>query len=260
MDNDELKIVETDEKSILVHGICGYKSIKRAGFPEKVDWVKKRKEDGLRIKSLYSEQAGTQGMIEYLPGKNCWRPVEAGGYMFIHCLFTGFKKIYKNRGYGSLLLNECIKDAKSEGMAGVAVVTRKGAFMAGKELFLKNGFEIADKMEPDFELLVLKFDKEAVSPRFKKDQDERLRPYEKGLTIIRAYQCPYTVKNVNEISRISEEKYGIKTDVITLETAEEAQNNPCPFGTFCIIYNGKIIAEHPISGGRFTNIMEKILN
>jgi hypothetical protein len=43
-----------------------------------------------------------------------------------------------------------------------------------------------------------------------------------------------------------------------LEKCEEAQNSPCAFGTFCIVFNGKIIAEHPISNGRFTNIMNKI--
>jgi len=42
-------------------------------------------------------------------------------------------------------------------MQGVAVVTRKGSFMAKKDVFLKNGFVLADKAEPDFELLVIKF-------------------------------------------------------------------------------------------------------
>ncbi|MCK4802457.1 YoaP domain-containing protein, partial [bacterium] len=40
---------------------------------------------------------------------------------------------------------------------------------------------------------------------------------------------------------------------------QEAQNSPCPFGTFCIVYNGKVIAHHPVSNTRFVNIMNKIL-
>jgi hypothetical protein len=44
-------------------------------------------------------------------------------------------------------------------MCGVAVVTRKGPFMAGKELFVKNGVVAVDTALPDFELLVKKFNK-----------------------------------------------------------------------------------------------------
>jgi hypothetical protein len=33
---------------------------------------------------------------------------------------------------------------------------------------------------------------------------------------------------------------------------------PCPFGVFCILYKGKIIAHHPISNTRFINIFSKI--
>ncbi len=76
-------------------------------------------------------------MIEYILGEYCWRPVEASGYVFIHCIFVGFKRAYKGKGYGSLLLDECLKDSKEENTYGVAVVTRKGTFMAGKDLFLK---------------------------------------------------------------------------------------------------------------------------
>jgi len=93
-------------------------------------------------------------MIEYIPGEYCWRPVEAGGYLFIHCIFVGFKREYKGKGYASLLVDDCVLDAKKDNKLGVAVITRKGSFMAVKELFIKNGFEAIDTAPPDFELLV----------------------------------------------------------------------------------------------------------
>jgi hypothetical protein len=68
-------------------------------------------------------------MIEYIPGEYCWRPVETSGYIFIHYIFVGFKRAYKGKGYGLLLLDECLKDAKVGNTHGVAVVTRKGAFI-----------------------------------------------------------------------------------------------------------------------------------
>jgi len=198
-------------------------------------------------------------MIEYIPGEYCWRPVEASGYMFIHCIFSGFKNTYKRKGYGSLLLGECLKDAEKGNLYGVAAVTRKGPFMAGKELFLKNSFEVVDRAPPDFELLVKKFNKNATTPQFKGKLDERSSKYGKGLTIIRADQCPYTVKNVKEMSVTAEKTFGMKPNIISLKDCEEAQNSPCAFGTFCMIYRGKVIAYHPISDTRFTNIMNKEL-
>ncbi len=256
---ERIKIVNTNAGNILEYGVCGYKNIKRAGYPEKIEWLKRRFPEGMKIKTLYSDNDGTQGMIEYIPGEYCWRPVEASGYMFIHCIFVGFKRAYKGKGYGSLLVDECLKDAKKENLYGVAVVTRKGSFMVGKELFVKNGFEIVDTAPPDFELLVKKFNKDTPTPKFKGDWQKRLNQYGKGLTIIRADQCPYTVKNVKEISDTAEKEYGIKPKIVELKNCEEAQNSPCAFGTFCIIYNGKVIADHPISNKRFINIMNKVL-
>lgn len=212
----------------------------------------------MRIKILHSDEDGTQGMIEYIPGECCWRPVSAKGYMFIHCIFVGFKQAYKGTGYGSLLLDECIKDAKNEKMHGVAAVTRKGSFMASKDIFIKKNFKVVDSVSPDFELVVKTFNSNAPTPSFKGDLDNNLNPYRKGLSIIRADQCPYTVKNVKEIVEAAK-KYKIKPKVINLKSHKEAQKSPCPFGTFCIIYDGKILAHHPISKNRFQNIMNKEL-
>jgi len=256
---DGIEIIDTTADNISNYGVCGYKDIKRAGYPEKIEWLKDRFPKGLKLKTLYSDKDGTQGMIEYIPGEYCWRPVEASGYMFIHCIFVGFKRAYKGKGYASLLLAECLKDAKTANKHGVAVVTRKGAFMAGKDLFVKHGFEVVDTAPPDFELLVKKFNKKAPTPKFNGDWEKRRSQYGNGLTIIRADQCPYTVKNVKEISATAEKTYGIKPNILNLKTHEDAQNSPCPFGIFCIVYNGNVIAHHPISNKRFTNIMDKIV-
>ena len=254
-----IKLVDTNADNILEYGVCGYKNIKRAGYPEKIEWLKGRFKEGLKIKTIYSDKDGTQGMIEYIPGEYCWRPVEASGYMFIHCIFVGFKGAYKGKGYGSLLLKECLGDVKKKNMHGVAVVTRKGPFMAGKEIFEKNGFEVVDTVPPDFELLVKKFNKNVSTPKFKEDWEKRLTKYSKGLTIIRADQCPYSVKNVGEICETAKKTYGIKPNIFSLNSYKEAQKSPCAFGTFCIVYNGNIIAHHPISNTRFINIMNKII-
>ena len=82
---------------------------------------------------------------------------------------------YKGKGYASLLLAECLKDAKTVNTQGVAVVTRKGAFMLGKDLFVKHGFEVVDTAPPDFKLLVKKFYKKAPTPKFNGDLGKKTK-------------------------------------------------------------------------------------
>jgi hypothetical protein len=168
-------------------------------------------------------------------------------------------KNFKGKGYGELLLKTCIDDAKKDNLNGVAVVVRKGTWMVSKELFLKNGFELADKTSPDFELYVLKFNSKIESPKFIDNSNLLLKEYTKGLTIITSDQCPYTTKAVNEITDTVINEYDIIPIIKELKSSDDAQKSPCAFSTFCIIYNGKVVAEHPISNTRFKNIMNKQL-
>jgi hypothetical protein len=196
-------------------------------------------------------------MLEYIPGKYAHRPVDADGYMFIHCIFVGFKNEFKGKGYGSLLIGECIKEAKDMKMLGVAVVTREGSFMARNDIFLNDGFKVVDNADPDFNLLVKKFDENVKNPKFKPNMIDNLKKYTKGLTVVRSAQCPYTEKNVNAIIESAKKKFALKTNLIDLKDVNDVQNIPCAFGSFCIIHDGEIISHHPISKTRFENIMKK---
>jgi hypothetical protein len=250
----DIKIIDITPDNISDHGVCGYKDAnKHLELRRKIDWVKEYYPKGLRIKAVISQKSGYQGMLEYIPGKYAHRPVDADGYMFIHCLFVGFKNEFKGKGHATTLIDECIKEAKGQNMKGVAVVTRKGPFMAKKDIFLKKGFVVIEETKPDFELLVLKFDKSAVNPKFRNNSPEK---YPAGLTVIRSAQCPYSVKNVNAILETAK-RLNIKANLIDLKDSELAQHTPGAFGTFCIIHNKKVISHHPISNTRFENIMAK---
>jgi N-acetylglutamate synthase-like GNAT family acetyltransferase len=253
----DIQIIDLTPENIADFGICGYKDTKKhVELRKKIEWIKEYYPKGLRIKALISEKGGYQGMLEYIPGRFAHRPVEAEDYMFIHCVFVGFKKVFKGKGYASSLIDECIREAKELNLKGVAVVTRKGSFMAKKDIFIKKGFAIVDKAKPDFELLALKFDETAKNPKFK-DLKTKLKTYTSGLFVLRSVQCPYTEKNVNAIIDSAKNKFGLKPNLIDLMNVEAVQNSPCPFGTFCIIHNGEIISHHPISNTRFENIMRK---
>ena len=53
--------------------------------------------------------------------------------------------------------------------------------------------------------------------------------------------------------------YKIKPKIIELKEPKDAQNAPSPFATFGLVYNGKLVADHPVSNTRFKNIMNKEL-
>lgn len=250
--SNDISIIDLTPENISDYGVCGYKDVeKHIELRRKIDWLKEYYPKGLRIKALISETGGYQGMIEYVPGEFAHRPIEAADYLFIHCIFVGFKKEFKGRGYASAMIKECIKEANKSNMNGVAVVTRKGSFMADKQIFIKNGFTVTDQGKPDFELLAYKFDKNTDDPKFRGMSADK---YANGLYIIRSPQCPYSVKNVDSITKTAQ-RLNIKAELVDLRDHTEAQQTPCAFGTFCIIYNGEIISHHPISNTRFENIM-----
>lgn len=252
-ENSQVEIMDLTPENIADYGVCGYKDMKKhRELRRKVDWFKAYYPKGLRIKIIKSTTGGSLGMLEYIPGKYAHRPVDAENYMFIHCIFMGFKNEFKRQGHASLLIDECIKEARTMNMQGVAVVTRKGPFMAGNDIFLKKGFQTVDQFKPDFELLALKFNQKAADPKFKVMSAEN---YARGLTVIRSAQCPYSVKNVDAIMETAN-KMNIKANLIELEDSESAQQTPCAFGAFCIILNGEVISHHPISNTRFENIMK----
>ena len=52
----KIQIIDTNMDNILEYGICGYKSMKREGYSEKIAWLKERFPEGMRIKTLYSSE------------------------------------------------------------------------------------------------------------------------------------------------------------------------------------------------------------
>ena len=250
----EYEVVDTNADNIGGCGICRYKSGKNEGRRRKLDWLKKRYAEGLRFKVLRSREFGDIGMIEYAPGSHAWRPVEAEGYLVIHCLMVNGK--HKGKGLGALLLDSCLRDAKKSKCRGVAVVTSSDSFMAGSGLFIKAGF-VSVESNPPYELLVKKFKKGAPDPHFIVERERVLKRYKKGLTILAADQCPMVAKCVKDIAEASG-ALGLKTKVVRVRSAKQSRELPTPYGVFSIVYDGKLIAERPISARRFTNIMSNL--
>lgn len=254
----EIEIVDVGPDNIADYGVCFINNPKHEGYQAKVKWLEQRYKEGMKLKQLIIlETNKVEGYIEYVPGEYAWRAVNAKGYMFIHCIFVTHKQ-YRGKGYASALLNECINDAKRAKMNGVAVVTSEGSWMAGKALFLKNGFEMLEHAPPRFDLLVKKFKKTAPDPKFPTDQDKRLSSY-KGFTLVYTDQCPWAAKGLKDITKIAKE-LKVKLNIVELKSAKDAQQHaPSPYGIFQLVHEGKLHADNCISGTRFRNIVTKEL-
>jgi ribosomal protein S18 acetylase RimI-like enzyme len=253
----DLTLQDITENNITEYPPVCFLNPKNEGYQIKREWLQNRFAEGLKIKLLsVATEKKPVGFIEYVPGEYAWRAVDATGYLFIHCIWVSPNK-YKEQGYGSLLVQECIKDAAKEDKYGVAVVTSDGPFMAGTGLFIKNVFTSVARAKPSFDLMVKPLKEGAPLPQFR-DCEKQLGSY-KGLHVIYANQCPWVARSINDLREIAA-KTGWELHVTELKTAHEAQNAPSVYAVFNLVYNGKLLVDHYISNTRFQNIIKKELH
>jgi GNAT superfamily N-acetyltransferase len=245
-------IIGVTAENVADAGICCNKDKKSPGFKAKVEWFKLKINQGLKIQLVLDERGKQIGFIEYIPGEMAWRPVNAAGYLFIHCIVV-YEKDSRNKNIATRLLQECENDAKLDHKSGICAMTSDGVWMANKTIFEKNGLEVADKLGR-FELMVKKFDDKNPVPRFI-DWTKNLAKY-KGWNLIYSDQCPWHEKSVSDL-KLTAKNHGIELIVTKLTTPEEAQQAPSGFGTFGLIYDGKLLEDHYLSKTRFENILKQ---
>ena len=229
------------------------KDVKSAGFKSKQRWFEKRYADGLRMKILKIDDKKV-GFIEYVPANKAWRPIDAADFMFIHCI-TVYSKKDRNKGIGSILISEAEKDAKAEGLSGICTMTSKGVWVAEKSVFENNGLELIDE-KGRFELLSKKWMASAKDPELI-DWTVSQKKY-KGWNLVYSDQCPWHEKSAFDLLNTAMD-YGIDLKVKKIDTVEEAKKAPSGFGTYSLLYNGKLIEDHYLSATRFKNILNKEL-
>jgi ribosomal protein S18 acetylase RimI-like enzyme len=246
------ELVAVDDSNFDSFPCCGIKNPVHPGKLQKRCWLRENAACGLRAQALLDPGGVPVGYLETVPGEFAWRGVDAKGYLFIHCIWI-HKRDAQSKGWGSFMLNACLKDAKRERARGVAVLVREGPWTAGDRLFGKNGFVPVAAAPPDYRLLIRKLDPAAPDPTIRPTPG--LARYGKGLTIVRTAQCPYTAKFSTEIAETAATECGLTPAIIDLRTPAEAQQAPTPYATFSIVHNGRLLADHQISRTRFRNLM-----
>ena len=111
-----ISIIDVTSYNVQEETLFCIKDLKSPGFKCKQDWFEIQYNKGLRMKILKGANGKMIGFIEYVPASNAWRPIEAEKFMFVHCIAVYSKKD-RNKGHGSLLIEEVEKDAKREGLA-----------------------------------------------------------------------------------------------------------------------------------------------
>lgn len=234
-----LRIITIDRTNVETSGFFCHMSRRQSdGFRDKLAWIKERFDEGLRLKML---ELPERGFIEYISGERAWRAVNAPGHMVVHCLWVVGKS--KGKGLGGALLDECVKDARKAGMAGIAVVTGAGNWLAGKKLFESRGFRAVDMAPPSFTLMAKRL-RPGPDPAFPRDWSARAKRFGSGLTVITTGQCPY-LPDAARILLEAAAKKRIEARTVRLRTAREVQTlSPSPYGTFAIVLDGKLLGHH----------------
>lgn len=245
------KIVEVTPENVDDYGLCYLKNAKNIGFTGKKKWLENRKKEGLKILTITpGDGTKTLAHIEFAPGENTWRAIDAKDYVVIHCLCT-WEKDERGQGFAKQLLEEAEKQAKKLGKIGVVTVSSEKSFLTNRAVFEKNGFEKVDSYE-NFDLMVKKF-KDGPDPEFK-DYEKAAKKY-KGLNLIYAGQCVMNPKSLDDIKKLVK-KNDVDLNIVELKTPQQAQNAPTPNAVFQVVYDGKVLADRYVSGTRFMNIVK----
>jgi GNAT superfamily N-acetyltransferase len=250
-------IISIDKTNIDQEHICcaiGNDKKNKARAQTKKDWMKKRFDEGLVFKRL--DDRG-KIFIEYMPIEKAWKPVSGENYMVINCLWVSGK--FKGNGISTRLLNECVEDARAQGMNGIAVVSssKVKAFLTDKRFYLHHGFEVVDTAPPYFELLVLKFDKNAATPGFTDNAKKATHSNKQGFSFVYSNQCPFMEEYVGLLAAVSR-GHNIPFKIEKLESCQDAQQSMSPFGTLGIYYNGKFVTHELMPEKKFEKLIDSL--
>ena len=265
------------------HICCAISNNKDIQVSSKKAWLADRFDEGLVF--LKSVERG-KCFIEYIPAENAWVPIDAGGYMYIDCLWVSGS--FKGHGYSTDLLDACIRDSKEKGMKGLCILAsaKKKPFLADPKFLKYKGFKVADEADNGIQLWYLPFEEsaevqgasqedcprdseaqgasgvsqgtcpaDAEAPAFKACAKH---PHidEKGYVLYYTSQCPFNAKYVPILEKTAEEN-GILFHAIHIESREDAQNAPTPVTNYALFFDGEYVTNEQMNDKKFLKLVRK---
>ena len=243
-------IIDLDPGNLSAEDIvCVRGERNQEGIGCKKGWLKERLAEGLKVRVL-KVNGRSWGLIEYGPAENAWRPVEAPGFTLIDCLWVIGRN--QGKGFGARLLAKAAEDSK--GKSGLVTITSPKAFLARKDFFLRNGFEVCDSAPPYFELVAKRFKKSAPWPKFRERAKKVLGPDRAGLTFYHSDQCPYIAQSLKQMTDLAK-KRRIPFQLLKVRNRKDAQNCPSAYGTFAVFLDGQFLTHQPFYGKKLDKLL-----
>ncbi len=253
-------IIKLNKDNIDIQHICCAISDKKCteSYEAKKDWLKREFDNGYVFQRI---DARAKVFIEYGPAEKGWVPVDAPNYLLVNCFWVSGQ--YKGKGYGKVLLQKALDDAKKQGKNGLVTVTgtKKFHFMSDTKWLLKQGFEECDKTSSGFSLLVKKIKPNSENPTFKDVVRSGDCADKEGLVAYYSNRCPFSEYHVLVSLKETAEKRNFPLKVIKLESMEQAQTAPTPATIFSLFYKGKFVTTDlsVCMDSRYDKIMEKYI-
>ncbi len=230
MNTDFLNL--TTENFTDEHLCCIIRSKKpHEGIELKRQWLSERLKEGHVFRKL-NDKATV--FIEYAPLETAWVPIIGDNYYYIYCLWVSGS--YKGKGYGKMLMEYCLADAKEKGKSGICMLgaQKQKAWLTDQSFAKRFGFEVVDTTDNGYELLALALD--GTTPKFAPNA-KKLKIENQELTIYYDMQCPYVHQNLEIIKQYCEMK-DIPVALIQVNTLEKAKDLPCVFNNWGVFYKG----------------------
>lgn len=216
----------------------------------KRQWLSDRLNEGHVFRKL---DAKATVFIEYAPLETAWVPINGDNYLYLYCLWvTGS---YKGKGYGKVLMEYCLADAKEKGKSGICMLGAKKqkSWLSNQAFAKKFGFEVVDTTDNGYELLALSLD--GTTPRFAPNV-KTPGIESKELTIYYDLQCPYIHQNIEMIKQHCEESK-IPVSFIQVDTLQKAKELPCVFNNWGVFYNGNFETVNLLDINYLMRILKK---
>lgn len=223
----------TTENLLNEHLCCIIRSKKpHSGIDAKRQWLSERIKEGHVFRKL---NANATVFIEYAPLETAWVPINGDNYYYLYCLWVSGS--YKGKGYGKLLMDYCLADAKKNGKSGICMLGAKKqrAWLTDQSFAKKFGFEVVDTTDNGYELFSLSLD--GTEPKFAQNA-KSLKIDNKDLTVYYDVQCPYVFKSIEVIKQYCEIN-DIPITLIQVDTLQKAKELPCVFNNWGVFYKGE---------------------
>ncbi|BDF33275.1 N-acetyltransferase GCN5 [Lachnospiraceae bacterium] len=233
------------------HLCCIIRSRKpHKGIDAKRQWLLDRLDEGHVFRKL-DEKATV--FIEYAPLETAWVPIIGDNYYYVYCLWvTG---PHKGKGYGKMLMEYCMADAREKGKSGICMLGAKKqkAWLSDQSFAKRFGFEAVDATEDGYELLALSFD--GTVPEFARNVKKPAIESEE-LTVYYDMQCPYVCQSIERIRQYCEEN-DIPVSLIQVDTLQKAKELPCVFNNWGVFYKGRFQTVNLLDAAGLKRILKK---